>query len=96
MPKGYIVAEVEVTDPETYERYRPMASAAVAAFGGRFLVRGGDPHVLEGDRSPKRVVVLEFESPERAEEFYRSPQYQEALAVRQRASRAHLYLLKGA
>ncbi|GGG39729.1 hypothetical protein GCM10010964_29120 [Caldovatus sediminis] len=96
MPKGYIFAEIEVTDPATYEQYRPLAAAAIAAHGGRYLVRGGEPRALEGDRSPKRVVVLEFDSPEQAEAFYRSPQYQEALAIRQRSSKGHLYLLTGA
>lgn len=96
MPKGYIFAEIEVTDPETYKQYMPLAQAAIAAHGGRYLVRGGEPRALEGDRAPKRVMVLEFDSPEQAEAFYRSPQYQEALAIRQRASRGHLYLLTGA
>ncbi len=95
MAKGYIYAEVEVTDPELYAGYQPKAAAAIAAFGGRYLVRGGDPQVVEGDRPPKRAVILEFDSPERAREFYHSPQYQEALAIRQKASTAHLVMLNG-
>jgi uncharacterized protein (DUF1330 family) len=96
MPKGYIIAEIEITDPETYRQYMPLAQAAIAAYGGRYVVRGGDPRALEGERPPQRMVVLEFDSPEQAEAFYRSPQYQEAAAIRQRASRGHLYLLTGA
>jgi uncharacterized protein (DUF1330 family) len=96
MPKGYILAQVEITDPATYETYRPLAAAAVAAFGGRFLVRGGEPRTLEGDRALQRVVVLEFDSVARAEEWYRSKQYQEALAIRLRASIGNVWLLTGA
>jgi uncharacterized protein (DUF1330 family) len=94
--KGYLFAEIEVTDPEAYQQYMPLAAAAIAAFGGRFLIRGGNPEVVEGGPSPKRTVLVEFESIERAREFYRSPQYQAAAAVRQRASNGHVYLLTGA
>src|SRR5574337_1457170 len=76
--KGYLFAEIEIIDPETYKQYMPLAAAAIAAFGGRYLVRGGDPEVLEGDRNTKRVVVLEFETIERARAFYHSAQYQAA------------------
>ena len=95
MPKGYVLAEVEVTDPALFETYRPLASASIAAFGGRYLVRGGDPQVLEGNRPHRRMVLLEFDSPERATEWYRSPQYQEALAIRERAAKTHLLMLSG-
>lgn len=93
--KGYLFAEIEITDPETYRQYMPLAAAAIAAFGGRYLVRGGDPEVLEGDRNTKRVVVLEFETIERAREFYHSAQYQAAAAVRRKCSRGHVCLLHG-
>jgi hypothetical protein len=53
MPKGYIYAELEVTDPALFETYRPLAAASIAEFGGRYAVRGGDPKVLEGD-GPRR------------------------------------------
>ncbi len=95
MTKGYIVAEVEVTDPELYATYAPKAAAAIAAFDGRYLVRGGDPQVVEGERPARRMVILEFPSRERAREFYQSAQYQEALAIRTRASKADLVMLEG-
>ncbi len=95
MPKGYVLAEVEVTDSALFETYRPLASASIAAFGGRYLVRGGDPQVFEGDRPPRRMVLLEFDSPERATEWYRSPQYQQALAIRERCAKTHMMLLNG-
>jgi uncharacterized protein (DUF1330 family) len=93
--KGYLFAEVEVTDPETYKQYMPLAGAAIAAYGGRFVIRGGDPEVVEGGRRAKRCVFVEFESVERLKEFYHSAQYQAAAAIRQRASTGHVYLLSG-
>ena len=95
MPKGYILAEVEVTDPALFETYRPLAAASIAAFGGRYLVRGGATEVLEGEGKAARMVLLEFSSPERAMEWYRSPQYQEALAIRLKAANAKVRLLTG-
>ena len=70
MPKGYILAEVTVTDPALFETYRPLAAASIAAFGGKYLVRGGAAEMLEGERTPGRMVLLEFSSPERAMEWY--------------------------
>ena len=73
----------------------PLAEAAAAAYGGRSIVRGGDIRVLEGNRPVRRAVILEFDSPQQAEAFYRSPQYQEALALRLQSSTGHAYLLTG-
>ena len=95
MPKGYIHAEVEITDPAEYDKYRPLAAASVAAFGGRYIVRRGDPKVLEGGKPERLTVVLEFESRERAEEWYQSPQYKEAREIRFRSANADLVLLTG-
>jgi uncharacterized protein (DUF1330 family) len=59
MPKGYIYAQLEVTDPALFDTYRPLAAASIAEFGGRYAVRGGDPKVLEGEGPPPRSVLLE-------------------------------------
>ncbi|MGH7043286.1 MAG: DUF1330 domain-containing protein [Acetobacteraceae bacterium] len=93
--KGYVLAEVEVTDPTLFEQYRPLASASITAFGGRYLIRGGAAELAEGDRLLHRFVVLEFASPERAREWYHSPQYQAAKAIRERAARTDLFLIDG-
>ena len=83
MPKGYIVAELTITNPGAeFTAYRDQVVATVEAYGGRFLVRGGDPLLLEGDAPNGRSVVLEFESPERAMEWYKSPAYQAILPMR--------------
>jgi len=95
MPKGYIYAELEVTDPALFETYRPLAAASIAAFGGRYAVRGGDPKVLEGNGPAPRVVLLEFASKERAMEWYNSPQYQAALQIRLRCASTKVVLLTG-
>jgi uncharacterized protein (DUF1330 family) len=79
MAKGYIIGEIEITNPEPYERYRSQSPALVARFGGRFIVRGGEAQLLEGEGEVKRMVVIEFESYAKALEFYRSPEYQAIL-----------------
>jgi uncharacterized protein (DUF1330 family) len=95
MPKGYIYAELEVTDPALFETYRPLAAASIAEFGGRYAVRGGDPKVLEGSGTPPRSVLLEFDSPERAMQWYNSPQYQAALEIRLRSAKTKVMMLTG-
>jgi uncharacterized protein (DUF1330 family) len=93
--KGYIIAEVDVHDPEQYADYRAAVPATLEPYGGRFVVRGGDAEVLEGDWQPKRIVVLEFDSPEQARAWYDSEEYREPMALRQRTSTASLILVSG-
>lgn len=93
---AYVVGEIEVTDPATYEDYRKQVMAVVTKYGGRFIVRGGSVETLEGGWAPKRFVALEFPSMEQARSFYRSPEYAPLLALRQKASRGKLILVEGA
>ena len=83
---AFVIFDIDVHDPKAYEEYRRIGAPTVAAFGGRFLVRGGETETLEGDWAPKRVVVLEFESAERARAWYRSTSYQEAKRIREGAA----------
>ena len=69
---AYVVVETDVTDPERYEQYKAAAPAAIAAAGGRYLVRGGELAVFEGDWQPSRLVVLEFEDLAAARRWYAS------------------------
>lgn len=92
---GYVIADVTVTDPETYADYRALTPGSIAAFDGRFLVRGGEHEVIAGGWQPGRLVLLEFESPARAAAWYDSPAYVEARAIRQRASTGHMVHLEG-
>lgn len=92
---AYIVVDCEVTDPARYEQYKQLAPPAIARYGGRYLVRGGASAVLEGDWQPKRVVILEFPSLAAAKEFYDSPEYRAARAVRVDAARMNLVAVEG-
>jgi uncharacterized protein (DUF1330 family) len=96
MPKGFVYADIEVTDPVEYEKYRQLVPATIAAFDGGYLVRGGDPEVLEGDNPTRRHVILEFASRERALEWYHSPQYRDVKAIRVRSTRSNVVILSGA
>ncbi|CAI8696046.1 DUF1330 domain-containing protein [Burkholderia cepacia] len=84
---AYVVFDIDVHDVDAYQAYRRLGAPTVAAYGGRFLVRGAEVETLEGDWAPKRVVVLEFESAERAREWYRSEGYQAAKRLREPAAR---------
>src|SRR5919206_2605159 len=93
---AYIIADVDVKDPEKYGQSRPIAARTVAQYGGRFLVRGGQVEPLEGGWSPKRVVVLEFPSVEQAKRWYNSPEYAPGIQLRQSASVGRIILVEGA
>ena len=92
---GYVVLESHVTDPEKYEQYRQLAVASIEQYGGRFLVRGGNPQVLEGSWSPKRIVIIEFPSVGRATEWFHSPEYAPAKALRKDAARVDMVAAQG-
>ncbi len=92
---AYVIADVEVTDPVAYEDYKQMVPATLAAYGGKFVARGGAVEVLEGDWQPKRVVVIEFESVERAKAWWASPEYREAKELRQKTSVGSLIVVEG-
>jgi uncharacterized protein (DUF1330 family) len=92
---AYVVAETEITDPEQYEKYKAASPAAIAAGGGRFVVRGGEVVVLEGDWQPSRLVVLEFEDLAAATRWYESEAYQEAKRLRQGAARLRVVAVQG-
>ena len=93
---AYIIANVEVTNPALYDEYRKGVAATIAQYGGRFLVRGGATEALEGTFQPKRIVVLEFESVERAKQWWNSPEYRPLRDMRQRSSRGDLFVAAGA
>jgi uncharacterized protein (DUF1330 family) len=92
--KGYVIGEVEVTDPKLYDEYRSQVLATIENYGGRFLVRAGKAEALEG-APPKRMVVLEFPSFEQAQKWYRSPEYAPLIALRQKGAHARLILVEG-
>ena len=94
--RGYVIADVDVLDDEAYAEYRKQVPATLELYGGRFLVRAGAWEALEGDWSPRRLVVLEFDSPEQARAWYESEEYRGPKELRQRASNGNLLLVEGA
>jgi uncharacterized protein (DUF1330 family) len=92
---AYVIVEIEVTEPVEYEEYRKVVPPTLAAYGGRFVVRGGEAEGLEGGWDPKRIVVLEFESVERAKEWWASEEYAEPKAMRQRSSNGRMIVVAG-
>jgi|SRR5690242_19345577 uncharacterized protein (DUF1330 family) len=92
---AYVIAEMEVSDPEAYRKYMALTPAAIARHGGRFLVRGGPGEALEG-APPNRIVVLAFDSMEAARRFYDSAEYRAARKEREGAATARLFIVEGA
>jgi uncharacterized protein (DUF1330 family) len=92
---AYLIAETDIIDPEQYEHYKAASPGAVAAGGGRFVVRGGELAVLEGDWNPTRLVILEFENLEAAKAFYESPEYQAAIKLRKGAAHLNMVAVEG-
>jgi len=92
---AYVIVEVEVLDTEAFDRYRALVPPTVAAYGGRYLARGGRAVVLEGDPPPRRMVLLEFPSVERAPEWCESEEYAPAKALRETAARVRMICVEG-
>jgi uncharacterized protein (DUF1330 family) len=92
---AYVIVDVKINDPETYAEYRRLTPASIAAYGGRFVVRGGAVETLEGDWSPQRIVVLEFEDAARAKAWWSSAEYAPAKALRQKSADTRMILVEG-
>lgn len=92
---AYVIVDVNVTDPETFDRYRQQVPPTIEAYGGRYIVRGGAMETVEGDWSPKRVVVLEFPSVEQAKAWWSSEEYREPKALRQKSADTQMIIVEG-
>lgn len=92
---GYIIARVNITDPEKYKDYTAVTPGLISKYGGRFIVRGGETVTLEGSEETGRVVVIEFDSLEKAKAFYESDDYQAAIGLRAAASTGQLIAVAG-
>jgi uncharacterized protein (DUF1330 family) len=91
----YVAVDISIHDPATYERYKTLAPAGIAAHGGRYLVRGGTTTTLEGDWKPERFVILEFPTAEAAKAWWGGPEYAEAKALRQSCATTNMLLVDG-
>ena len=87
--------DIEVTNPASFEGYKNAIGANIAAFGGRYLARGGATEALEGNWTPKRLVILEFPSMARLKEWYNSPEYALLLSLRKTSASSNLVITDG-
>lgn len=94
MAKGYVIARISVLDSEGYQAYVKAASEAIKKYGGTPLVRGGKCEIVEGEGRMRNVVV-EFESFERAKEYYYSPEYTAARKLRMGISIGDIVVVEG-
>jgi uncharacterized protein (DUF1330 family) len=92
---AYVILDIDVHDPEGYEEYKKLSPAAVAAYGGKFVVRGGKSETLEGDWSPSRLVVLQFESMEIAKQWLNSEEYRVARSMRHKTATSQAVVVEG-
>lgn len=93
---AYVITEIDITDPQGYEEYKKMGPPTVAAYGGKFIARGGKTEVLEGSWNPKRVVILQFESVEQAKKWWASKEYSVAKQVRHKTAVTNMIVVEGA
>jgi uncharacterized protein (DUF1330 family) len=92
---AFVLVEIEIRDQEPYERYKLLAPPSIAAYGGRYVVRGAPVETLEGDWHPARLVMLEFPSVELARAWWASPEYAEGKALRQSCAHTKMILVAG-
>jgi uncharacterized protein (DUF1330 family) len=92
---AYVAVQIDIHDDVTYDRYRALAPASIAAHQGRYLVRGGACTTLEGGWLPSRFVILEFPSAEHARRWWESAEYAEAKALRQSSAHTEMLLVEG-
>jgi uncharacterized protein (DUF1330 family) len=93
-PPGYVISEVDVTDPDTFKKYAEKAPETVASSSGHYLVRGGKIQAVEGD-APKRIVVIAFESAEKARAWEYSPAYEAIKPIRQSSAKSRIFIVEG-
>ena len=92
---AYVIIDIEVTDPAMFEEYKKLGPPSIAAYGGKYLARGGKCETLDGTWSPDRVVVLEFPTADRAREWYNSEMYAKAIKIRHASAKSQFILVEG-
>ena len=92
---AYIVVEVNIIKPERYEEYKAMATASIKKYGGKYIVRGGNSELIEGDQPLHRIVILEFESMEQGLAWYHSEDYKEGRELRNAITESRMYIVEG-
>ncbi|MGE5464517.1 MAG: DUF1330 domain-containing protein [Syntrophothermus sp.] len=92
---AFVILDIHVTDPVRYEEYKKLATPTVEQYGGRYLARGGKVETLEGDWSPSRLVILQFDSTDQAKAWLDSPEYGQAKGFRHQASTSKVVVVEG-
>ena len=92
---AYLVVDIEITNPTQFEEYKKLAPAAIAKYGGRYVIRGGAYETVEGNWKPERITIVEFDSMEKAKAFYTSPEYGVAIKARAGAANFKALLVQG-
>lgn len=95
LPKAHVMAEIEVVDASTYEGYTSSAAPIAAQYGSRYIIRGGEIHLAEGDASSGRVVVLEFANLTAAQAFLNSDEYRSVAEIRHKAAKSRIMIVEG-
>jgi uncharacterized protein (DUF1330 family) len=94
VPRAYIIAEVDVLDPTTFQKYADRVPDTLTAFNGHYLVRGGKIQAVEGE-APKRIVVIAFDNAEKARGWYDSPAYEAIKPIRQSSAKSRIVIAEG-
>ena len=92
---AYVIVDINVTDPVRYEDYKSLATPTVELYGGKYIARGGRTETLEGDWSPTRLVILQFESTEQAKKWLNSTEYKEARDLRHQTATSQMVVIEG-
>ena len=92
---AYVIADVEISDPDGFEIYRDRVPEVLARHGVEYVVFGGNTEVLEGDWRPRRLVILRFRNVEHARAWYSSEEYKELTRIRQSTSKTNMLIVEG-
>ena len=92
---AYVIADVNVTNPELFKKYSEQVPVTVEQYGGKYLIRGGEVEKAEGDWRPTRVVVIEFENMSMLQKWYSSHEYSGPLRIRQQSADTNVLFLEG-
>ena len=92
---AYVIVDINVTDPIRYEDYKRLAAPTVELYGGKYIARGGKTETLEGDWSPTRLVILQFDNTEQAKRWLNSTEYSEARSLRHATAISNMVVIEG-
>ena len=92
---AYVIVEITINDAELYEEYKKLTPASIAEFDGRFIVRGGKTVTMEGDWKPQRIVIAEFPSLGKAQEWWHSEGYEKAKKIRHASADTKMIIVEG-